>query len=166
MKKIQLIVLLLSLQIFNFAKAQEWINNADIISTGNVRVYSSEIDHNDNLYIVGHFQNSIGDTLESYGDFDFFVAKYNELLQLQWIKNIGSSKREFISVQTVLDKNNNVIVSGVFQDTCFFNNTLDTLFSDGLNDIFIAKYNPSGDFIWKKNVVRAPSSQWITSIDV
>jgi len=70
---------LLFLYINSFA--QTWINNTEIISSGNVRVYSSDIDNSNNIYAVGHFQNSIGDTLESYGDFDFFVAKYDQSLQ-------------------------------------------------------------------------------------
>ncbi len=46
------------------------------------------------------------------------------------------------------DANGDILVTGQFSNTCVFDTTLVT--SVGGDDIFIAKYNTSGDLLWVK----------------
>ena len=47
-----------------------------------------------------------------------------------------------------LDRSGNVIVTGFFMGTCAIGNT--NLVSNGLEDIFVAKYDPGGNFLWAR----------------
>ncbi|HKR04755.1 MAG TPA: hypothetical protein VJY62_08955, partial [Bacteroidia bacterium] len=67
--------------------------------------------------------------------------------QWQWAKQQGGNLIDF-NRGTVIDANNNVYCSGTFEISCFFDN--DTLNSNGYNDMFLAKYDASGNELWTK----------------
>ncbi|MEE4196494.1 MAG: T9SS type A sorting domain-containing protein [Bacteroidales bacterium] len=147
--------------------AQTWKDYLEVNSSGNVRILSNDIDENDNIYIAGHFQNSIGDTINSNGGFDFFIAKISSDLQPVWIKTIGGKGNELLYIDLKLDQYHNIFVTGIFQDTCYFNENQDSLISDaGSYDVFLAKYNINGSFLWSKKIAWGESTQYINGIDI
>ena len=165
--KILLLVTIVAwFQSSNLLYAQKWVKNQDIESSGNVRIISSDVDGEDNIYIAGHFEISIGDSLDSYGNFDYFLAKFDKSLNPLWIKRIGSDQKDFYFQGLGLDDQDNIFITGIFQDTCVFDEGQDTLISEGSFDVFLAKYDKAGQFQWKKNLVKAPSKQWINSLDI
>ena len=65
-----------------------------------------------------------------------------------WAKQIGGLSADKGGAK--IDANNNIYCSGVFYGSCFFDN--DTLYSSGVNDIFLAKYSGDGNELWAKRI--------------
>ncbi|RFS17912.1 SBBP repeat-containing protein [Emticicia sp. C21] len=110
--------------------------------------YGITVDANGNVFIAGYFYNStsIGNTtLTSAGNQDFFVAKYSTNGVFQWVQKGGGNQPDLIS-SLVTDANGNVYVGGYFRNTATFNNI--SVVSEGLDDIFLAKYASTGDIQW------------------
>lgn len=125
-----------------------WGNKA----TSSMRVVGLGItmDLNRNTYITGYFEN-----VASFGELqlsamylqDAFIAKLNPDGVFIWANSIrGQSPVHGTGIAT--DKNNNIYVIGRFWGVAYFGDL--QLVSEGTHDIFIAKLNPSGNFIWAK----------------
>jgi len=73
--------------------------------------------------------------------------------QLRWVIPAGSGKDDN-AVQSVLDKKGNLFVLGSFGDTLQLHpaSPADTLHAVGKTDIFLAKYDTSGNYIWSKKI--------------
>ena len=115
--------------------------NADVAT-------SIRVDAAGNKYVAGHFQGSaaFGNiTLTSAGGFDMFVAKYNAVDVLLWVRQAGGANDDAASGVGV-DATGHVYVSGNFQSTAMFGNATRT--SVGVEDVFIAKYDSLGMFLW------------------
>jgi len=65
-----------------------------------------------------------------------------------WAKQIGSTSADQGGVR--IDMNNNIYCSGIFSGNCYFEH--DTLHASGNNDIYFAKYDPSGNELWAKRI--------------
>lgn len=79
--------------------------------------------------------------------FAFFMISHLAFGQnWQWAKKIGGTDVEIGSAK--LDANNSIYCSGWFRNNCYFDN--DTLFSLGYDDLFLAKYDASGNELWAK----------------
>ena len=114
---------------------------------------------NGNVYVAGGFigtadmnGSAIGtNNITSAGTGDIFLVKYNNAGIFVWAKKIGGLASESL---TALDlaQNGNVYVGGDFFGNIRFNSTNnDSLTSLGNNDVFFAKYDASGDFVWAKS---------------
>ena len=114
------------------------------------RGYSVTTDNSDNFYVTGYFKGTaaFGDTsITTYGDRDVFIAKYDSSGNLLWIKQGGGSYWDY-GYSLTTDYLNNVYITGSFFESAVFDGT--SLTSAGHNDIFIAKYDSSGNLIWVK----------------
>ncbi len=113
-----------------------------------------------NVYVVGDFQ---GDTdfdpgagtnnLIHSGSSDGFVAKYNSSGAHQWAFKIGGTSVDNC-YGVALDASSNIYVTGWFFNTVDFNpsGVTNNLTSNGLRDIFVAKYTSNGDYLKAFNV--------------
>lgn len=118
--------------------------------------YGIAVDGSGNVYATGSFQGTVDfdpgpgiDTLVSAGNSDIFIVKYDAVGNYLWARGIGGSTYEHgYSVAT--DKWGNVYVTGTFEKTVDFDPGpgMDTLTSTGLNDIFLAKYDANGNYVW------------------
>lgn len=136
---------------------------------GGVSLYSSEneIGHgittlsDDSIVVTGIFYGSAtfgkgepGETvLVSYGDSDIFMARYNPDGTLAWAKHAGGSSYDFSKGITTLS-DNSTVVTGHFYESATFGEgepNENTLYSDGSNDLFIARYYQDGTLAWVKN---------------
>lgn len=102
-----------------------------------------------NIYVTGVFLSDtiiIGsDTLINKGNNDVFLAKYDNEGNVLWAKSFGGKDDDYgMSVST--DDFSNVYVTGYFKDTVFCNT--DTLVSAGDFDVFLVKYNSTGNPLW------------------
>ncbi len=103
-----------------------------------------------NIILAGQFEGSatFGDTtLSSFGSADIFLAKYDADGNVLWATQAGGSNfDEGIAVAT--DEAGNIFLSGHFVETASFEDT--SLTSLGFQDIFLAKYDASGNLHWVK----------------
>ncbi|MCD6566477.1 MAG: SBBP repeat-containing protein, partial [Bacteroidales bacterium] len=109
-------------------------------------------DYTSHLYLTGCFCDTIYINLIPEGYEDAFVAKYDTSGNLIWARQAGGSS--FAGGRSVaVDNNFNVYNAGAFKDTVTFMNTMPdqvTLISNGEKDIYISKYDSSGNIIWVK----------------
>ena len=117
-----------------------------------------------NVYFTGYF-NDVADfdpgpgvynLTSSVGGSDIFVCKLDVNGDFLWAKQIGNIGRGSTNggAGIALDAGGNVYVSGNFGYTVDFdpNGGTGTLTSNGLNDIFLCKFNASGVFQWVKQI--------------
>lgn len=118
-----------------------------------------------NSIVTGYFRDTatFGDTtLASTGDYALFVTKYDEAGDFLWAVAAGADGTDDVSGEGVAtDLWGNIIVTGQFEGTAIFEDT--TLTSAGGGDIFIAKYDGDGNFLW---VVQAGGTDYEAGISV
>ncbi|MCI0526502.1 MAG: SBBP repeat-containing protein, partial [Nitrospira sp.] len=110
-----------------------------------------------NSIITGFFEGTvtfgIGEpaqtALTSVGSRDVFIAKYDPNGSLVWAKQAGGTGVD-IGHAVAMDSSGNSMITGEFSNTVTFNTTptLTILTSAGGRDIFVAKYNASGNVQW------------------
>jgi len=122
--------------------------------------YSIATDAYSNVYITGRFVNTADfdpDTgtanLTSIGIYDIFFAKYDSLGNYLWANSIGSGTADAgncIDIDTL----GNVYITGYWGGTADFDPGVGTvnLTPVGSYDIFFAKYDPSGNYLWAKGI--------------
>jgi hypothetical protein len=120
-------------------------------------------DASGNIYIVGTFgvysgtggggDIMFGDATSfiSWGNEDIFVAKYDADGNFTWAKHIGSIQSD--KIVSSMDASNNIIISGKLWTTTYFNSTSDSLKPLHMYDIFLAKLDTAGVFIFHRSVV-------------
>ncbi|MCK4653794.1 MAG: SBBP repeat-containing protein [Candidatus Cloacimonetes bacterium] len=106
------------------------------------------LDENGNTYITGYF----GDTatfgsysLTSSGSNDIVTAKLDANGNWSWATKAGGSNEDG-SLALVIDDNGNSYVTGSFSGTATFGSY--SLTSSGQRDIFIAKMDTNGNWLW------------------
>ena len=114
--------------------------------------HSIHVDSNNNMLVTGRFSsNSItfgSTTLLLAGSMDVFLVKYNSKGELLWAKGAGGgSNDEGYHVTT--DASGNIYVAGYFTQPSNFGSV--KLTSEGIADMFLAKYDPEGNVLWAKN---------------
>lgn len=67
-------------------------------------------------------------------------------LSFSWIKETSRVSIENIGSDITLDTKGNIICIGSFRDSAIFGDTI--LYSHGLHDIFLAKYDTTGNYLW------------------
>jgi len=129
-----------------WAKTNTYYNNASYCEAWNVCT-----DHDGNVLITGSFNDTVSFgafTLNSHGGYNIFLVKYDSLGNVLWAKSSGGTiDDEGEGVAT--DASGNIYITGVyFSPSIIFGN--DTLLNVGNYDIFLAKYDSSGNVLWAK----------------
>jgi len=150
MKKTFLFVSLLLSTTFIFAQIRvwQWVKQAG--GSGDDQGWSIATDSEGNSYVTGSFSGTaaFGDTnLTSSGSTDIFVAKLDSDGNWLWAKQAGGTNYDCgFSIAT--DSSGNSYVTGYFAGTATFGDT--ELTSSGNNDIFVAKLDSGGNWLWVK----------------
>jgi len=108
-------------------------------------------DASGNSYITAYYSytGTFGTIqLVSYGGLDIFLAKYDSTGNCLWAKNAGGTLDDY-GFNVSIDTNGNSYITGAFEDEATFGTT--QLISYGFSDMFIAKYDSDGNFLWAKN---------------
>ncbi len=139
----------------NVVWAKKYGGGSDDISNGiNTDIWN-------NTYLTGtyssdtiHFDTT---SLSSIGNLDIYLAKINGLGNVQWARFAGGdSEDKSLAVST--DSVGNIGITGYFySDSISFGNTvlmktdttIDSL-GNRTDDVFVARYNASGDLLWVK----------------
>src|SRR6185503_8239290 len=102
-------------------------------------------DTNSNVYVV----STVLSTNADFGPFTFSfgspLAKYNSQGAILWARRVGSSG---YGGTLASDPAGNTYVGGSFDGTSIFDGA--TLNSAGQNDLYIAKFDSGGNFIWAR----------------
>lgn len=122
--------------------------------------YSITTDSNDDLIITGeahgtlYFFNNPTYSLTNNYEYQVFLAKYTSTGNMTWAVSDGSES--FATSQVVkVGSNDDIFITGNFD--CKFSEYADefgqgTFNSVGFNDIFVAKYNSTGEREWIRNI--------------
>lgn len=101
-------------------------------------VFNLAIDSLDNLYVSGRYRASVN-------NIDIYLTKFNTAGTRLWRREIGTS--EFESVGDVaIDVNGNLYITG------FTAGQFPGQIPKGLQDIFLAKYDSSGNALWLNTI--------------
>lgn len=124
------------------------------------------VDDTGNCYVTGHFGGMLdfGDSsFTSFGNYDVLTAKFDPAGQMLWVRQAGGSSFDF-GEDIAVHSSGFVQVTGYFANTAEFNTNF-ILPSNGVNDIFIARYGPSGGLHWARKA-GSPSDDRGYGIDV
>jgi surface protein len=121
---------------------------------------SLAVDNSNNIYMAGVFANSNADfdpssnesILQAVGSTDYFVTKYTEDGNYLWAFNLGDVNQVSGDINIVTDYSENLYVSGNFRDTMDFDPSNLVGSHNSRGNMFLAKYNSSGTYLWAKNI--------------
>ncbi|MFM8470102.1 MAG: SBBP repeat-containing protein, partial [Limisphaerales bacterium] len=108
------------------------------------------VDNEGNTYICGYFRGQARFNSETAvagkGEADIFLAKYNRVGELVWVRQAGGSADDYARA-VAIDAEGNCYVTGSFQSpTVDFGGESIKRNSD--SEIFVAKYDSSGKMLW------------------
>jgi hypothetical protein len=158
--KIYMLVILITSSISTFAQAPDWLWAKGAGGTYNDYTHSIAVDANGNSYVTGYFDSptiTFGSTVltnanSAGGTCDIFIVKYDESGNVLWAKGEGGTSTDYAYSITV-DANGNSFITGYFDSPSiiFGSTTLTNADNTGnTGDIFIVKYNTSGNVLWAK----------------
>ena len=108
------------------------------------------VDRNGYCYVTGSFNRSavFGETnLESNGQQDAFIVKFNPEGKVEWVRQGGGSGMDRGN-DVAVDPQGNCYVTGSFEEASSFGDHTDSVYSIGMKDLFIAKYDVFGRVVW------------------
>jgi len=135
-----------------------WVKQ--IGSTGRDRGTSIALDAANNIYLTGYFSGTADfdpgagtHTLSPVSLADFFICKLDNPGNFDWAKQFGQWANES-TARLALDNTGNIYISGNFFGTSDFDPGPGTysMVSSSLSDIFISKFDGSGNFTWARQI--------------
>ncbi|MEN6445086.1 MAG: SBBP repeat-containing protein [Candidatus Cloacimonas sp.] len=149
-KKTFLLIILVISSILLFAQNEDWLWAKQAGGTDYDWCNSIAVDANGNSYVTSNFNGcaTFGTTtLTSSGVYDIFVAKLDSNGNWLWAKQAGGTNEDY-GYSIAVDANGNSYVTGGFSGNATFGTT--TLNSSGDPDIFVAKLDRNGNWLWAK----------------
>jgi len=140
--------------------------------TGPQEVYDIVISNNNEIYISGQIVglsymgdiNGVPQYLTSSGTFRSYLSKFDTDGNLIWTRLMDCPSSETNWLWSIaLDQNNNIAAAGTFTGSIDFGNGVQ-LVSSHQQDVFIAKYNSSGNCFWAMSE-GGYNAEWVYDID-
>lgn len=142
-----------------------WVKD---FADNNIHPYSIVVDNQNSIIIGGQFAGIVNFNLtggsvpiSSAGGFDIFIAKFNALGELTWVKKIGGVSTYDDCRSITFDNDGAIYFTGCFSDTVDFDPSTNVYnlssgpsslpFVEGF-DVFVCKYSQSGEFIWAERI--------------
>jgi hypothetical protein len=104
-----------------------------------------------NSYVTGYFMDDAWfgtNSLAGFGGGDVFLAKYDPAGEVLWVVGAGGTNEDF-GGGVAVDGAGNSYITGYFSGTASFGSTNRvSLSAVGSSDIFVAKYDGSGNLLW------------------
>lgn len=122
-----------------------------VATGGNIRGKGIEFDPAGNVLVTGHYEDSVvisNTTLPCQGLQNAFLLKFGDWGTLHWATYGGGQYNAWASSVGV-DSQGNAYITGAFKDTAWFGSH--QIVTYGLNDVFLAKCDPQGNWIWAKH---------------
>ncbi|MEO6184556.1 MAG: SBBP repeat-containing protein, partial [Verrucomicrobiota bacterium] len=111
---------------------------------------SIAVDAAGNSIVTGRFTGNasfLGTNIVSSGQDEIYLMKLNPSGGRVWLKQAGGTNTDE-AYSTALDSLGNIYIAGRFTSTATFGTT--NLTSAGTHDMFLAKYDPNGNFLWAR----------------
>lgn len=123
--------------------------------TGDDYGNSVTCDLNGNVYVTGTFTSPQiifgNDTLfNSTGVPDMYITKFDPNGNVLWTRREGGNDWDIATGVATDPANGNVYVSGAFYNSDMIIGT-DTLINNGLYDMVLMKFDPSGNYLWSQS---------------
>jgi len=103
-----------------------------------------------NVYLTGYFSSSFNfglGTLISAGGKDALLCKFDSSGNPLWAKSVGGTGDWDLGWDVGTDHQGHVYISGVFDSPILYTDS-NSLLNVGCSDVFLAKYDSSGNEIW------------------
>ncbi len=149
MKKTFLLFILALCSIALFAQNEDWFWAKKAGGTSNESGKSIAVDDNGNSYVTGYFYGSATFGTTTLSGSGIFVAKMDSNGNWLWAKQAGGLYSGY-SYGIAVDANGNSYVTGYFSGSATFGTTTLTSSSEYYSDIFVAKLDSSGNWLWAK----------------
>jgi len=144
--------------IISFDVNGEWYFASFINGTAGVRGYDVASDAPGNIFVAGEYVSEIdfGDNSEIILSSespvkDGFITKWDLNGNALWARSIGGPNSSTIARRVEADEDGSCIVVGTFQNEITIGKESEnpvTMYANGDSDMFIAKYDSSGNFLW------------------
>ena len=134
--------------------------NVQWVETGSGTQYNSgnsvACDDQGNSYVTGYYYGSLsmgGQTVNSQGSWDIFIAKFDISGNLSWLKSAGGQASDWGN-DIAVDPAGNVYITGHFTVSANFGGFTLSAISPGVPSVdgYVAKYDPNGNVLWAKNI--------------
>ncbi len=131
----------------------EWI----VTGNGDKQIKGTGLktDNDGNYIAVGYFGGTTTDTMNfggitvtGNGDRDIYIAKISPTGNVIWVTSAGGPDNGDEPSDITIDGDNNIYITGYFKSTANFGSI--QLTSTAGNDMFTAKLDPNGNFLWAK----------------
>ncbi len=111
--------------------------------------YGVAVDGSDHVIVTGEFRGhaSFGGTTLNANSDEMFIAKIDDSGRFLWARQAGGPYEDS-GIAVAVDQQGASYVTGSFMGTADFDTI--TLQSEGDEDIFVAKYNASGNILWAR----------------
>jgi hypothetical protein len=140
---------------FNQHGNLQWVRNWGSIYDD--RGYALAVDNMDNVYATGYYRYTADfhpgppfDWHDSMGEEDAYLCKYDWAGDFKWARTWGGDSAD-MGLDTAVADDGSVYVTGYFMGTVDFHPhplLEEVRTSNGGSDVFLSKFNSSGDFIW------------------
>ena len=126
--------------------------------TGDDNIFGLAVDGNNNILVVGFFENTVdfnpaggGDSRASNGGSDIFVTKMGSDGSYGWTRTFGGINGDIGGAISV-DGQGDIFITGLFEDTVDFDASAGTDLhtSNGGRDVFLTKLKSDGSYGWTR----------------
>ena len=153
MRKLSLLFGLLVASIFVFGQAKKFDKKFGYFEYELVPSLQI-VDSQNNHIVVGQFKgfHQVGNTtIQTRGDFDIFMIKYDVNNAIVWVKTFGSSAEDNVASLSC-DKVGNIYITGAYSGNAFYTSATDSLniISSYAQSRYVTKINTNGNTIWAK----------------
>jgi hypothetical protein len=112
------------------------------------------VDSQNNHIVAGQFKgfHQVGNTtIQTRGDFDIFIIKYDVNNAIVWVKTFGSSAEDNLASMSC-DKVGNIYITGFYSGNAFYSSANDSLakINGYAQSRYVTKLNSSGNNLWSK----------------
>ncbi len=138
--------------LLSFDQTGEFIWSNSIGGTNDIEGSSITSDEQGNIFVVGSFEDDVhfdSDSLSSSDEKDGFFVKYDEDGNELWVKSLSGTS-DVQPNDIFADNTDGIYITGSIDGTCYFD-SLAVNNSSG-TDLFIVKYDTSGNVIWGKGI--------------
>ena len=148
----------------NNSGSWQWAISSTYASNGFHSRENIVIDSNDDLYVAGYTSETDLFGCSNYTGYGIFVAKLNSSGSCLWVSTAPTTMSTALEVPGITtDSIGNIFVTGGFKTTVAFGNySLNTTQSTNDVDIFVAKMNSTGHWVWA--VSARSSHHWNSEI--